>query len=258
MQTKGFIVTIATALVLICIFYLSFSFVTNHYETTAEQTALKAAKIASPDMSNDTYRKAYNNYIGSIEKKKVYLGYTYQEVREKQLGLGLDLKGGMNVTLQISVPDILKVLSGNNQDKKFNQAIAKVDPSSENFVGDFCKNYKQLAPEGSLAQIFRGRVQKIKDNPQANDNEVESYLKEEVDKMVDNSYKVLRTRIDRFGVVAPNIQKLQSTGRILLELPGIKEPERVTSLLQSTANLQFFETYRSSEVAGDIAALSKA
>ena len=258
MQTKGFIVTIATALVLICIFYLSFSFVTSHYEGEAQATALKAAKITSPDMSNDTYRKAYNNYISGIEKKKVWLGYTYQEVREKQLGLGLDLKGGMNVTLQISVPDILKVLSGNNQDKKFNDAIAKVDASSENFVGDFCKNYKQLAPEGSLVQIFRNRVQKIKDNPQANDAEVEAYLKEEVDKMVDNSYKVLRTRIDRFGVVAPNIQKLQSTGRILLELPGIKEPERVTALLQSTANLQFFETYKGNEIAADIQALSNA
>ena len=258
MQTKGFIVTIATALVLICIFYLSFSFVTSHYEGIAQTTALKAAKIKSPDMSNDTYRKAYNNYISSIEKQKVYLGYTYQEVREKQLGLGLDLKGGMNVTLQISVPDILKVLSGNNQDKKFNDAIAKVSPSSENFVGDFCKNYKQMAPEGSLVQIFRNRVQKIKDNPQANDAEVESYLKEEVDKMVDNSYKVLRTRIDRFGVVAPNIQKLQSTGRILLELPGIKEPERVTALLQSTANLQFFETYKGSEIASDLQTLSNA
>ena len=150
MQTKGFIVTIATALVLICIFYLSFSFVTSHYEGEAQATALKAAKITSPDMSNDTYRKAYNNYISSIEKKKVYLGYTYQEVREKQLGLGLDLKGGMNVTLQISVPDILKVLSGNNQDKKFNDAIAKVDPSSENFVGDFCKN---LQADGSRRQL---------------------------------------------------------------------------------------------------------
>ena len=258
MQTKGFIVTIATALVLICCFYLSFSFVTNHYETIAEQKALKAAGIKSVDMSNDDYRKAYNNYISSIEKEKVYLGYTYQEVREKQLGLGLDLKGGMNVTLQISVPDILKVLSGNNQDKKFNDAIAKVNPSSENFVGDFCRNYKQAAPEGSLVQIFRNRVQKIKDNPQATDAEVESYLKEEVDKMVDNSYKVLRTRIDRFGVVAPNIQKLQSTGRILLELPGIKEPERVTSLLQSTANLQFFETYKGSEIAADLQTLSNA
>jgi len=258
MQTKGFIVTIATALVLICIFYLSFSFVTSHYEGEAQATALKAAKITSPDMSNDAYRKAYNDYISGIEKKKVWLGYTYQEVREKQLGLGLDLKGGMNVTLQISVPDILKVLSGNNQDKKFNDAIAKVNPSSENFVGDFCRNYKQMAPEGSLVQIFRNRVQKIKDNPQANDAEVESYLKEEVDKMVDNSYKVLRTRIDRFGVVAPNIQKLQSTGRILLELPGIKEPERVTALLQSTANLQFFETYKGSEIMADIQALSNA
>ena len=115
-----------------------------------------------------------------------------------------------------------------------------------------------MAPEGSLVQIFRNRVQKIKDNPQANDAEVESYLKEEVDKMVDNSYKVLRTRIDRFGVVAPNIQKLQSTGRILLELPGIKEPERVTALLQSTANLQFFETYKGNEIAADLQTLSNA
>ncbi len=256
MQTKGFIVTIATALVLICIFYLSFSFVSSNIESQAEKIALKAAGIKSVDMSNDAYRKAYNEFISKKEKEKVWLGYTYQEVREKQLGLGLDLKGGMNVTLQISVPDILRVLSGNNQDKKFNKAIDIVNPSSENFVGDFCRNYKQLAPEGSLVQIFRNRVQKIKDNPNANDAEVESYLKEEVDKMVDNSYKVLRTRIDRFGVVAPNIQKLQSTGRILLELPGIKEPERVTSLLQSTANLQFFETYKYSEIQNDLQTLS--
>lgn len=256
MQTKGFIVTIATALVLICIFYLSFSFVSSNIETQAENIAMKAAKIKSVDMSNDAYRKAYNEFISKKEKEKVWLGYTYQEVREKQLGLGLDLKGGMNVTLQISVPDILRVLSGNNQDKKFNKAIDDVNPSSENFVADFCRNYKQLAPEGSLVQIFRNRVQKIKDNPNANDAQVESFLKEEVDKMVDNSYKVLRTRIDRFGVVAPNIQKLQSTGRILLELPGIKEPERVTALLQSTANLQFFETYKYGEIKNDLITLS--
>ena len=259
MQTKGFIVTIATALVLICIFYLSFSFVANNIENEAERVALKAAKIKSPDLTaGSPYMKAYNEFISKKEKEKVWLGYTYQEVREKQLGLGLDLKGGMNVTLQISVPDILKVLSSNCTDKKFLKAIDMVDASSENFVGDFCRNYKNIAPEGNLAQIFRKKVQKIQENPQASAEDVEKYLKEEVDKMVDNSYKVLRTRIDRFGVVAPNIQKLQSTGRILLELPGIKEPERVTALLQSTANLLFFETYKGSEIQADIQNLSNA
>ncbi len=260
MQTKGFIRVITVLLILICAFYLSFSFVTYHYDSIAEQKALAAAGIKSADTSNDKYRTAYNEYIDSIAKQKVYLGYTFQEVREKELGLGLDLKGGMNVTLQISVPDILRALSNENPDKKFNQAIANVEhnrSAQDDFVASFCAEYKKLAPEGSLAQIFRN-VEQVKAKPGASDAEVEKILSKEVDDMVENSYKVLRTRIDRFGVVAPNIQKLQSTGRILLELPGIKEPQRVRKLLQGTANLEFYQTYKLSDITADINNLSVA
>ena len=260
MQTKGFIRVITIALILICAFYLSFTFVSNHYQGVAEQKALKAAGIKSPDTSNDKYRTALNTYMDSIGKEKVYLGYyTFQQVREKELGLGLDLKGGMNVTLQISVPDILRALSGNNPDKKFNEAIAKVEKdqaAQENFVASFCKEYKNLAPGASLAQVFRN-VEKVREDPTASDAKVQNILEEEVDAMVDNSYKVLRNRIDRFGVVAPNIQKLQSTGRILLELPGIKEPERVRKLLQGAANLEFYETYTLADLTGALRNLSQ-
>ena len=254
MQTKGFIKVITIALILVCAFYLSFSFVANRIENKAQDKALAVAKLKTPDMSDSTYKATYNSFMDSIAKEKVYLGYyTFQEVREKQLGLGLDLKGGMNVTLQISVPDILRALSNNSNDKIFNQAIANVEKdraSQDDYVASFCDQYKKLGGR-NLAQLFR-EVPAVRDLPGATDAQVQNILKKEVDNMVDNSYKVLRTRIDRFGVVAPNIQKLQSTGRILLELPGIKEPERVKKLLQGTANLEFYETYKLSEISEDI------
>lgn len=259
MQTKGFIRVLTIALLLICAFYLSFTFVSNHYQNVAEKKALAAAGITSADTSNEKYKTALNEYLDSLANKKVYLGYyTFQQVREKELGLGLDLKGGMNVTLQISVPDILRALANNNPDKKFNQAIDNVSGSQtaqDDFVGSFCKEYKKLAPEGSLAQIFRN-IERVKEKPNATDAEVQSILNDEVNAMVDNSYKVLRNRIDRFGVVQPNIQKLQSTGRILLELPGVKEPERVRKLLQGAANLEFYETYTLADVVGALRQLS--
>ena len=259
MQTKGFIRVLTIALLLICAFYLSFTFVSNHYQNVAEKKALAAAGIKSADTSNAKYKAALNECLDSLANEKVYLGYyTFQQVREKELGLGLDLKGGMNVTLQISVPDILRALANNNPDKKFNQAIDNVmsnQTAQDDFVGSFCKEYKKLAPEGNLAQIFRN-IEKIKEKPNANDAEVQGILKDEVNSMVDNSYKVLRNRIDRFGVVQPNIQKLQSTGRILLELPGVKEPERVRKLLQGAANLEFYETYTLSDVIAPLRQLS--
>ncbi len=254
MQTKGFIKVITIALILVCAFYLSFSFVANHIEGKAQDKALAVAKIKTPDMSDSTYKAAYNGFMDSIAKEKVYLGYyTFQEVREKQLGLGLDLKGGMNVTLQISVPDILRALANNSNDKIFNQAIANVEKdraAQDDYVASFCDQYNKLGGR-NLAQLFR-EVPTVRDTPGATDAQVKEILKKEVDNMVDNSYKVLRTHIDRFGVVAPNIQKLQSTGRILLELPGIKEPERVKKLLQGTANLEFYETYKLNEISEDI------
>jgi len=259
MQTKGFIRVLTYALLLICAFYLSFTFVSNHYQNKAEQKALAAAGIKSADTSNAKYKAALNEYLDSLANQKVYLGYyTFQQVREKELGLGLDLKGGMNVTLQISVPDILRALANNNPDKKFNQAIdnvSKNQTAQDDFVGSFCKEYKKLAPEGNLAQIFRN-VERIKEKPNVSEGEVENILKDEVNAMVDNSYKVLRNRIDRFGVVQPNIQKLQSTGRILLELPGVKEPERVRKLLQGAANLEFYQTYTLADVVGSLRQLS--
>ncbi len=241
MQSKGFITVVAVALFIVCVFYLSFSFVTSHYEENAAEYAATMAKTT--DVTDDTYKTYYNAYLDSIEKEKVFLGYTFQEAREMEVGLGLDLKGGMNVTLQISVPDILKALSNENPDPKFNQAIALTDSLHRNdndYVAAFCSEYRRIAPEGSLAQIFRN-VDGVKSSD--SNERVEAILKDEVKSMVRNSRNVLATRIDRFGVVAPNIQELESTGRIQLEMPGVKEPERMRKLLQGTANLEFYETY---------------
>ena len=259
MQSKGFIRVLAIALVLVCAFYLSFSFVTKHYEGVAAEYA--KAKAQTEAVSNDAYKTYYKQYVDSLAKEKVYLGYyTFQQAREMEVGLGLDLKGGMNVTLQISVPDILRALSNENPDPKFNEALQIAEKQQKNsaekdFVTVFCREYNKLAPEGNLYQIFRG-VEKLQAG--ASNAEVESVLKEEVDAMVDNSYNVLRTRIDRFGVVSPNIQKLESTGRILLELPGVKEPERVIKLLKGTANLEFYETYTINDLQNALSALSNA
>lgn len=257
MQSKGFIRVIAILLVLVCAFYLSFSFVTRHFESKATDYA--QSQSHTNDASDAGYKTFYNAYIDSIAKEKVYLGYyTFQQTREMEIGLGLDLKGGMNVTLQISVPDILRALSNESPDPKFNRAIAITDSlhrAEKDFVGAFCQEYQKLAPGGSLAQIFRG-LDKVKTG--ATNAEVESILKAEVAAMVDNSYNVLRTRIDRFGVVAPNIQKLERDGQILLELPGVKEPERVRKLLKGTANLEFYETYTMKDLGSALQALSQA
>ena len=256
---KGFIRVIAIFLALVCAFYLSFSIVTSHWENKAASYAQSMSH--SNDPSNQKYKTYYSGYLDSIAKEKVYLGYyTFQQAREMEVGLGLDLKGGMNVTLQISVPDILKALSNNNPDPKFNRAIAVTDSLHHNekdFVGAFCAEYAKIAPEGNLAQVFHN-IDKIKDKPNASNAEVESILKDQVNSMVDNSYNVLRTRIDRFGVVSPNIQKLENTGRILLELPGVKEPERVRKLLQGSANLEFYETYTMQDLQQPLQALSEA
>ena len=256
MQTKGFILTIATALVLICIFYLSFSFVANKYENQAVAAAMQA-NGGVKDEGSQKYKDAYNNFISKIEKQKVWLGYDYKQVREKQLGLGLDLKGGMNVTLEIRVPNVLKSLAGikkDGQDKNFDKALKEVNEESDNFVAEFCEKYN--ATGSNVKNLFAKRVQKIKDNPQATDKDVQKYIEEEVDKIIDNSYKVLRTRIDRFGVIAPNIQQLAKKGRILLELPGIKDPDRVIGLLKKAANLEFYATYKYSAIAPSLNELS--
>ena len=262
MQTKGFILTIASALVLICIFYLSFSFVANKYENQAVQAAIKA-NGGVKDEGSQKYKNAYNDTISKIEKLTVWpwknatYGYIFKDVREKQLGLGLDLKGGMNVTLEIKVPSVLKSLAGiqkEGQDKNFDKVLKEIPEETDNYVAEFCKRYN--ATGSNVKNLFAKRVQKIKDNPQAKDQDVEKYIEEEVDKIIDNSYKVLRTRIDRFGVIAPNIQQLAKKGRILLELPGIKDPDRVIDLLKKAANLEFYETYQYSKIAPSLNELS--
>ena len=263
MRIKGFILTIATALVLICIFYLSFSFVANYYENKAVATAIKA-NGGSKDEASDKYKSAYKSYISGIENVKVWpwydakYGYKYKEVREKQLGLGLDLKGGMTVTLEIPVKNVLTSLAGITEDKKdpiFERALNNTPEASSDYIAEFCKNFTKAG--GDVRNTFKDRVSKINQNPQAKDEEIYGYIEEEVDNIIGNSINVLRTRIDRFGVIAPNIQNLSSKkGRVLLELPGIKDPDRVLDLLKKAANLEFYETYNYSEIANQIKELS--
>ena len=239
MQNKVFTGVIAALLALICLFYLSFSMVTSHHNAKAEEYAAGNEAL-------------YKEYIDSISTEKVYLGYyTYQQCREMEIGLGLDLKGGMNVTLQISVADVLKQLSNNNPDPNFNKAIANAvanQADNNDFLQVFVEEYKKLDPNVRLAAIFSTHELKERIKPGSTNDEVITVLREELNTAVDNSYNVLRNRIDRFGVVAPNIQKLEKDGRILVELPGVKEPERVRNLLQGTANLEFWETYKYEEL----------
>ena len=239
MQNKGLVITLAVCLALVSAFYLSFSFVTNSYDK-------KAAEYAQGDAA-----KEYQ-YLDSIAGEKVWFGYTLKECREKELNLGLDLKGGMNVTMEVSVPDILRVLSGHNNSDIFNQAIAlanqKQKSSGEDYLTLFFKSFEEVDPDAKLASVFFTFELKDKVSLASTNEEVKKVITEEVNGAIDNSFNVLRTRIDRFGVVQPNIQKLSQTGRILIELPGIKEPERVRKLLQGSANLEFWETYNLAEI----------
>lgn len=249
MQNKGFIRVVAVLLTLICLFYLSFSVVTAIYNN-------KAKEYAAGDEAK------YKHYIDSISTEKVYWWYyTYQQCREMEIGLGLDLKGGMNVTLQISVADVLKSLSNNNPDPNFNAAIAAAQAAqagNNDFIVSFYNEYKKIDPNVRLSAIFSTFQLKDKITPRSTNDEVISILRNELNSAVDNSYNVLRTRIDRFGVVAPNIQKLEKDGLILVELPGIKEPERVRKLLQGSANLEFWETYKLEQLAPKLDAVNNA
>ena len=244
MQNKGFVKVFAALLTLICIFYLSFSFVTNHYEGKAEKMALTDGQEAA------------DRYLDSLLNNKVYCNvWTLKECREMGIGLGLDLKGGMNVILEVSVPDVVKALADHKEEtdenfrKAVEQATREAASSQNDFISLFVKDYKALAPEKGLAEIFATQQLRDKVTTKSTDAEVEKVLRAEVKSAISNSYNVLRTRIDRFGVVQPNIQALEGQeGRIMVEMPGVKEPERVRKLLQGSANLEFWETYNSSEV----------
>ncbi len=254
MQNKGFISTIAILLVLICGFYISFSFVTSHYEKKAKEFAAMTAKTS--DETNDAYKQSLKQFNDSIDKEKVYLWYTYNQVRKMEVGLGLDLKGGMNVVLEISVPDILRqYASGDAQLAQINSAIKKAEADgTKGSDKDFVSKVASYIQPGVMASLFvrEGEYMgTLKSN--ASNEEVTAALEKQVDSQVDAAFNIFRTRIDQFGVVAPNIQKLQDkSGQILLELPGVKEPERVTELLKSSANLEFFEVYNYNEIMADL------
>lgn len=235
MQNKGIVIVTAVLLTLASLFYLSFSVATNYYDS-------QAAKIKDP--------VEQQNYKDSVK----YLGiYSYQKCLETQIGLGLDLKGGMNVILEISVPDVVDVLADHKTDaayvKSMEQAKKEEETSQSDFISLFIKYYHQNAPGHRLAEIFATQQLKGKVSTQSSDADVEKALRAEVQSAIDNSYNVVRNRIDKFGVVQPNIQKLEGQqGRIMVEMPGIREPERIRKLLQGSANLEFWETYNSEEI----------
>ena len=247
MQNKGIVKFIAVLLILVCCFYLSFSFVTRHYES-------KAAAMGE---------QAGAEYLDSINNEKVYMGiYSLKQCREMEIGLGLDLKGGMNVILEVSVPDVVDVLADHKTDaaykKSMEEAKKEEETSQNDFISLFVKYWKQNSNGRPLAAIFATQQMKGKVSTQSSDSEVEAAIRAEVQSAVDNSFNVVRNRIDKFGVVQPNIQKLEGqSGRIMVEMPGIKEPERVRKLLQGSANLEFWETYNSQEITPLLAQLNQ-
>lgn len=268
MQHKGVVKFFAVLFALVCLFQLSFTFVAKRVESKAKEYAHSpkatelAQKIAKGDQVReylvlDSIVKAREKfYLDSINNEVVYnIGvrkYTFKEVKERELNLGLDLKGGMNVTMEVSVPEILRALSNYNPDSTFNKALKmareKQKNSNADFITLFYESFKELDPNGSLAAIFS--TVELKDRVKFNstDEEVLKVLREEADGAIDRTFNILRTRIDRFGVAQPNIQKLPGSGRILIELPGIKDPDRVRKLLQGSAKLEFWPTYNFDEI----------
>ncbi|EEK17207.1 export membrane protein SecD [Porphyromonas uenonis 60-3] len=229
----------AALLTIICAFYISFTPVVRHYD----QKAL-AMTAAGED------GKAY---LDSMANEKVWFGYTLKKARNQQIGLGLDLKGGMNVVLKVNGRDLLRNLSGHNQSPAFIEAIDRAAKEGANdFVGTFVEAYKELEPSGSLAVIFSNGPLRDVISPKSSDQEVIKELQEKYSSAIDAAINVLKTRIDRFGVVAPNVQRIEGQGRILVELPGVTEPQRVRELLQRSANLQFWRTYTYDEIASDL------
>lgn len=265
MQSKGAIKFVAILIALACVYQLSFTWVTRNQEKKAGEYAAKvvAAEKLSPGFANvneldrayylDSLTKEKNRfYIDSISSEKVFLGFTYKEVKEKEINLGLDLKGGMNVMLQVQLKDLVKALADHNESPEFNQALElaqkKELTNRADFITLFAESWKEVAPSKRLSSVFGTYEMRDKIKPETSDDEVIKIIRTEAESAIANSFNVLRNRIDRFGVTQPNIQRLGSTGRILVELPGVKEPERVRKLLQGTASLEFWPTYENQEV----------
>ena len=274
MQNKGAIKIFAILLALACIFYLSFTWITRGVEIDAKEFAegvsaspVVAAAAKAYSNNNPTKElfyidsvktKTVDRYLDSVKKQPVYdlliASYTYEECKKREINLGLDLRGGMNVTLEISVADILKNLSNNNPDAAFNKAITDASAklgkeNNDNYLDLFEKTYKANSPNGKLAPLFQTVELKGKVDFNASNEVVMAFIRKTVDEAITNSEATFRSRIDRFGVAQPNIQKLGNSGRILVELPGVKDKERVRELLQGTANLEFWETYENQEIA---------
>ncbi|HRG58157.1 MAG TPA: protein translocase subunit SecDF [Bacteroidia bacterium] len=262
MQNKGAIRFFAIALAIVCIFQLSFTLITNNIEGNANEYATeRVAKNKTEGINKDSLFEAYNKrYIDSISSVPVYnillKNYTYRECKEKELNLGLDLRGGMNVILEVSVVDIVRSMSNFSTDSTFNRAINNAlkaqTNSQKDFVSLFYDEYKKADPNAKLAPIFSTLELKDKVKFESTNDQVIKVIRKEAEDAVDRSFNILRTRIDKFGVTQPNIQKLDISGRILIELPGVKDKERVRKLLQGTANLEFWETYDNKEIASKL------
>ncbi len=273
MQNKGAIKIFAILLALACIFYLSFTWITRGVENDAKEYAegvvnspgvqTAAKKYANGDGTKELFyvdslkEKIVDRYLDSVKKQPVYnlfvASYTYEECKKREINLGLDLRGGMNVTLEISVKDIVKNLSNDNQDPAFKKALDEAQSkmgvgNNDDFLTLFERTYNTNNPNGKLAPLFQTVELKGSINYNASNSEVIAFIRSKVDESISNSEKTFRSRIDRFGVAQPNIQKLGNSGRILVELPGVKDKERVRELLQGTANLEFWETYDNREL----------
>ena len=245
MQNKGIVKFIAVALVLVCCFYLSFSFVTRYHDG-------KAADIAQLQGE-----KAAQEYLDSVSNNNVWFGaWNLKECREMEIGLGLDLKGGMNVILEVSVPDIVDMLADHSADAGFRQTLSQARQEEEKSQGDFislfAEQWKQVNGDRPMAAIFATQQMRDKVNTKSTNDEVVSALRAEVQSAIDNAETVVRTRVDKFGVVQPNIQRLEGQSRIMVEMPGVKDPERVRKLLQGSANLEFWECYNANELVGSL------
>ena len=275
MQSKGAIKFVAILLAIACIWQLSFTLVTSIQENKAEKYAQAAVdkftqseEFAAVPEGDRAYvldslsKKLNRTYIDSISNEKVYFRYTYKDVKSKEINLGLDLKGGMNVMLQVQLEDIVSALAGDNKTPEFNQAydlaLERSRNSASDFITLFADAWKEVSGGQRLAQVFGTIDLASRITPQTSDDEVISVIRENAESAIANSFNVLRNRIDRFGVTQPSIQKIGNTGRILVELPGVKEPERVKNLLQGTASLEFWTTFTSEEVLADLSALDAA
>lgn len=274
MQNKGAIKIFALLLTLACIFYLSFTWVTRGVETAAAEYAdgvvsgMKYKELAKEQAGGDAAKqqslleemkdRVADRYLDSMKKEVVYdlliAEYTYEECKKNELNLGLDLRGGMNVTLEVSVIDIVRGLSNGSTDVMFNKSLEETQKNlgknnNDDFLTAFEKTYKKNAPNGKLGPIFQTVENKSEISYNSSNEEVMAFVRKKVNESVSNAEKTFRSRIDRFGVTQPNIQKLEASGRILVELPGVKDKQRVRELLQGTANLEFWETYENFEIA---------